>query len=79
MGIFKTSSTILFFSALPMILSLLYSLFYYNRVFFGPIMSQFIRYYTDITKLEFLVLVLLLLINIICGIYPIWILAFISV
>lgn len=74
-GLFRSSSTLLFFSTLPMILSLIYSLFLYNRVFFGPVSSQFIRHYSDITKLEFIILLLLVIINIICGIYPIWIIS----
>ncbi len=78
-GIFKSSSILLFFAALPMILSLIYSLFFYNRVFFGPISIQFIRYFSDITKLEFLVLIILLFINLLCGIYPLWILSFICI
>jgi proton-translocating NADH-quinone oxidoreductase chain M len=78
-GIFKSSSTLLFFSLLPMILSLVYSLFLYNRLFFGPLSSKFIRYYSDITKLEFFILLILLLINLICGIYPIWIISFICI
>jgi len=78
-GIFKTSTTLLFFTALPMILSLIYSLFFYNRVFFGPLHSIFIRFYTDVNKLEFIILLFLLLINIFCGIYPVWILSFLCI
>lgn len=78
-GLLKSSSTLLFFSTFPMILSLMYSLFLYNRVFFGTISSQFIRYYSDITKLEFILLLILLIINLFCGIYPIWVLSFICV
>lgn len=69
-GLFKTSSTLLFFSLLPMTLSLIYSLFFYNRLFFGPLSSHFIRFYSDITRLEFFVLLILLLINLYCGILP---------
>lgn len=78
-GLFKSSSTLLFFSSLPMILSLIYSLFFFNRVFFGPLSSQFIRFYSDITKIEFIILIILLIINIFCGIYPIWIISFLCI
>ena len=46
-GVFKTSSTLLFFSALPMILSLLYSLFYYIEYF----LDQSCHNLLDITQI----------------------------
>mgnify|MGYP003385244574 CR=1 FL=1 len=69
-GLFKSSSTLLFFSSIPMIFSLIYSLFFYNRVFFGPLSAQFVRFFADCTLIEFFILIILLFINIFCGIYP---------
>lgn len=54
-----------------MILTLIYSLFLYNRIFFGPFdTNKFIRYYSDITRLEFFVLFILFIIIIFFGIFP---------
>lgn len=78
-GFTRSCTTLLVLSILPMTLSLIYSLFYYNRIFFGPLKSQFIRYYSDITKIEFFVMFVLLFINIISGIYPIWIISYLCV
>lgn len=69
-GVFNSSTTLFFFSALPMILSLIYSLFLYNRIFFGPISTIFIRYYSDCTLLEFSVLTVLICSNLFAALWP---------
>jgi NADH:ubiquinone oxidoreductase subunit 4 (subunit M) len=50
-----------------MVLSLVYSLFLYNRIFFGVFQELFIRYYTDCIRLEFFILSIFLIIVIIAG------------
>jgi NADH-quinone oxidoreductase subunit M len=67
-GIFNSSTTLFFLSSIPMILSLIYSLFLYNRIFFGPIATMFIRYYSDCTFLEFTVLIVLIVSNLFAAI-----------
>jgi len=69
-SVFKISSTFLFLCSIGLILTLIYSLFFYNRIFFGPLYSTFIRYYSDIIRLEFLVLFTLVVINILFGLFP---------
>lgn len=77
-GLFSTSSTLFFLASLPLILTLIYSLFLYNRLFFGPIYITFIRYYCDNTFLEFIILIVLILISIVGAIYPMLILSIIN-
>src|SRR6185436_8457790 len=50
-------------------LTLLYSLFLYNRIFFGNIKIFFIKYYTDITRLEFFFLIIFLFLIIYFGVF----------
>jgi NADH:ubiquinone oxidoreductase subunit 4 (subunit M) len=69
LGGFNLSSTFIIFCTMPMVLTLIYSLFLYNRIFFGPL-SFFIRYYTDCTRLEFTILILLLITTLIFGLFP---------
>jgi NADH:ubiquinone oxidoreductase subunit 4 (subunit M) len=64
------SNVIVFLSALAMILSLIYSLFFYSRIFFGMVPKYFIRYFCDLIRLEFIILVVFSFLVLICGIYP---------
>ena len=56
--VFTISLLLYFLSTFSLILTLLYSLFLYNRIFFGNIKIFFIKYYNDITRLEFFFLFL---------------------
>jgi NADH:ubiquinone oxidoreductase subunit 4 (subunit M) len=69
-GGYEFSSVIIFFSTFGMILSLIYSLFLYNRIFFGPLQKLFIRYYCDCSRLEFNILIRLVSLIIVGGLYP---------
>jgi proton-translocating NADH-quinone oxidoreductase chain M len=73
-GLFSISTTLFFFSSIPLILSLIYSLFLFTRVFFGPIYNNFIRYYSEMILLEFVVLFLLILVSIVGAFCPMCIL-----
>jgi len=70
LGGFEFSNVIIFLSSFGMILSLMYSLFIYNRIFFGSLQNFFLRYYADMTRLEFYILLLFALLVLIGGIYP---------
>lgn len=52
---FKVNSSFAFLATFGLFLSLVYSLFLYNRIFFGPIFNK-LRFYSDCTRLEFYVL-----------------------
>jgi len=69
-GGFDCSSIIIFLSTFGMILTLIYSLSFYSRVFFGSFNINFIRYFSDISRLEFYILLKFILLIIFIGIYP---------
>src|SRR6202012_4109287 len=69
-GILQYSSFIVFLSTFSLVLTLLYSLFLYNRIFFGNIKIFFIKYYTDISRLEFFILFIFFFLIIYYGVYP---------
>ncbi len=70
LGGFSFSNTIILLSLLGMILSLFYSLFLYNRIFFGSVNNTFIRFYVDLTRLEFYILSLFFVLILIFGFFP---------
>jgi NADH-quinone oxidoreductase subunit M len=49
-GAFKFSNTIVIFSSFAMILTLIYSLSFYSKIFFGILQIKFIRYYSECTR-----------------------------
>lgn len=55
-GIYSCCDVFLFVSFVGLLLALIYSLFLYNRIFFYSIKMPFIRYFSDIIRLEFFVL-----------------------
>lgn len=69
-SIFKNSNFILVLSIFPMVLSLIYSLFFFSRVFFGTLSSWFIRYYCDCIRLEFVIFVSFVFFVLLFGISP---------
>lgn len=69
-GILNFSNTILIISGFGTILGLIYSLFLYNRIFFGPLTETFIRYYCDCTRLEFFVTIQYIILVVAAGLYP---------
>src|SRR5690242_10361111 len=52
-GAFTFSFVIVFLTTISLIFSLIYSLFLYNKLFYGYIKVFFIRYYSDATRLVF--------------------------
>jgi NADH:ubiquinone oxidoreductase subunit 4 (subunit M) len=57
-------------ASLGMILSLIYSLFLYNRIFFGSLQKTFIRFYCDCSRLEFVTLFIFVIFVFVLGLYP---------
>lgn len=55
---------------LGLVLTLVYSLFLYNRLFFGPLKNSRIAYFCDITRMESYVLILIVILIISLGLYP---------
>jgi proton-translocating NADH-quinone oxidoreductase chain M len=69
-GAIDFSNVLVFLSSFGIILSLIYSLFLYNRIFFGPLQKMFIRYYCDCSRLEFVVLVIFVVFVFLMGLFP---------
>jgi len=69
-GLFKSNYFITFFSATSMVLGAVYSLWLYNRVFFGTIKLKYITEFNDINKREFYLFLPLIFLVFFIGIYP---------
>ncbi len=70
LGIYQLNTTIAFLSATGMVLGGCYSLWLFNRIAYGNLKSQYLIYFTDINKREFLVLLPLMVGTLVMGIYP---------
>ena len=68
-GGFDLSNVIILLSSIGLVLSLIYSLCFYNRVFFGSF-PIFIRYYCDCTKIETFGLFVFLIFVLVLGFFP---------
>lgn len=69
-GGFLFSNVIVGMAAFGMVLSLVYSLLLYNRIFFGVLQESFIRFYVDCIRLEFIILGVFVSLIIIFGLFP---------
>ncbi len=69
-GIFKESSWVAFFTMISMVLGAVYTLWVYNRVFFGNLKNNAIFTFTDVNKKELYIFISLIIILFLMGIYP---------
>jgi len=69
-GALSFSFVIVFLASFSLIFSLIYSLFLYNKLFYGYIKLFFVRFYNDVTRLEFFLLVLFFLLILFYGVLP---------
>jgi NADH-quinone oxidoreductase subunit M len=69
-GAFSFSFIVVFLTTFCLIFSLVYSLFLYNKLFYGHIKIFFVRYYSDVTRLEFFLLFLFFFLILFFGVYP---------
>ena len=69
-GIFQLNTTIAFFSATGMVLGGCYSLWLFNRIAYGNLKSQYLLYFKDLNKREFLTLLPLIIGTLVMGVYP---------
>lgn len=67
-GVF-VSSTLYFLNCLPLVITLFYSLNLYIRIFLGTI-PYFLRFYSDLTRLEFFILFILFILVVFYGVFP---------
>ena len=70
LGIYNLNTSIAFFSATGMVLGGCYSLWLFNRISYGNIKSQYLIFFKDINKREFLILLPLILGTLLMGLYP---------
>src|SRR6185312_12289305 len=75
-GAFEYSNIIIFLSTFAMILTLIYSLSFYSKLFFGSLQIKFIRFYCDCTRLEFFCLFIFSFLVIFFGLIPLFIFSF---
>jgi proton-translocating NADH-quinone oxidoreductase chain M len=68
-GIFQSNTTITVLASTGIILGAAYSIWLYNRIFFGSI-SNYIFKYNDMNKREFLIILPFIILTILMGIYP---------
>jgi NADH-quinone oxidoreductase subunit M len=64
------SNLVIVFSIFSLVLTLVYSLFFYNKIFFGQLNIKFFRFFSEITRLELIVLFFLVILILIFGILP---------
>jgi len=69
-GAFFVNNLVVFFTVAGMFLTMLYSLFLYNRIATGPLKLSFIHYFSDISRREFYLLSFLCFLTIVLGIFP---------
>jgi NADH-quinone oxidoreductase subunit M len=70
-GVWKTNPSILFLGSFGVILSAVYSIWFFNRIMFGPIKFYSLVSFIDIQKREFCILLPLIFLILNLGIYPI--------
>jgi NADH:ubiquinone oxidoreductase subunit 4 (subunit M) len=64
------SNLVIMLSIFSLILTLVYSLFFYNKIFFGQINIKFFRFFSECTRMEFVILSLFVVILLLFGIFP---------
>jgi proton-translocating NADH-quinone oxidoreductase chain M len=70
LGAFQTSTTLTFISAISMILGAAYSIWLLNRVCFGILKINYFSSFQDVSRREFSILFIFMLLIIWMGIYP---------
>jgi NADH:ubiquinone oxidoreductase subunit 4 (subunit M) len=75
-GAFEYSNVIVILSSFAMILTLIYSLSLYSKLFFGSLQVMFIRFYCEVTRLEFFCLIIFCILVILLGLFPLFIFSY---
>lgn len=70
MGLFKTNFWATLFASTSMVLGAVYTLWTYNRIFYGNIRSLSLTFYTDLNKKEYAIFSTLIFILFLMGIIP---------
>ena len=70
MGIFNDNIFTVILATMGTILGAVYSIWLYNRIFFGQLDFSFIKRYSDLNRREFFILIPFVVLTLIMGIYP---------
>jgi NADH-quinone oxidoreductase subunit M len=70
MGLFKTNFWATLFASTSMVLGAVYTLWTYNRIFYGNIRSLSLTFYTDLNKKEYAIFSTLIFILFLMGVIP---------
>lgn len=70
MGMFNYTSTLVFLASTSMVLGAIYSLWTFNRISFGNLRNLTLRNYSDLTRNEFYIFVVLLYFLFLMGLQP---------
>jgi NADH-quinone oxidoreductase subunit M len=70
LGLGEISFFVVLFSCFGFILSIIYSIWLFNRICFGNLRTQYIGFFNDINIIDFIILFILALLTLILGIYP---------
>lgn len=70
MGLYQQSFWATFFASTSMVLGAVYTLWTYNRIFFGNLRNLFLLSYKDLDRKEFYLFVLLIVVLFLMGIFP---------
>lgn len=70
LGLGEVSFFIVLFSCIGFILSVIYSIWLFNRICFGNLRIQYAQFYEDITLVDFVILFVLAFSTLLIGIYP---------
>lgn len=77
-GIYSNNTTVLVFSASGIVLSAVYSTWMYNRVIFGPLKTEYLGRFTDITRRETLIFAFFALEIVLLGLFGDFILEYVE-
>lgn len=75
-GAVDYSNVIVFLSSFALIITLIYCITFYNKIFFGELKITFIRFYSEVTRLEFFCLFVFCSLVLFFGFFPDYILMF---
>ena len=68
-GLYQSNLIVLFFGASGIILSAIYSIWLVNRIGFGTLKIKYIQQFLDISKIEFYILLVLMIFMLCLGVY----------
>jgi proton-translocating NADH-quinone oxidoreductase chain M len=75
-GALSYTNVLVFFSSFALVITLIYCITLYNKIFFGKFEITFIRFYSELNRLEFYCLFIFCILVLFFGLFPEYILKF---